>query len=228
MILLKRIFILLSFLPLLTSCFDLREDINLRKDGSGTYALLLDMSRSREMINFAKQSANEAGENDEAGFSIADSGFVQLANSLGQLPGISDAKNVKDDVDFIYGITFKFNNLQALNNALLEISQSSDRERLTTNFYSADKKTFTKADIFYLKAFAEPLLGEGEKSDEENRNIGMLTGNSLYVFNFTTEGKIKSVTEPAVKVGENSARVSVSLTELYAKGINSGTIIKLK
>jgi hypothetical protein len=213
------------FLPLLTACFDLREDIHLRKDGSGTYSLLLDMSKSREMIAYMKQSS----ELDSSGnFSVSDSGFIQLAETISKLPGISEAKSVKDNDNFIYGVSFNFKNMSSLNNALFEIAAASEEPKVAADFYVREKKYFIKNNIFYLKKFAEPLISADKKDEEVAAGIEKIVMGSNYVFNFTYEGKIKNALFPAKVIDDKTLKLKTDLKKTYNNEENIGTKIRIK
>jgi hypothetical protein len=60
-----RLLALGAFLICLTSCFDVIETFNIKEDGSGTYEVKMDMSRSFGLLAMMKQGGNEDGKKKE-------------------------------------------------------------------------------------------------------------------------------------------------------------------
>ena len=111
----------------LTSCFELREEIDLNKDGSGTYRLLLDMSQSKQTIDLAQKMQQEKDNEGAKNLTTTiDSTFAKSVMRFNGMPGISQAKDTVNKTDYIFGVMFHFSGMEALNNAIMELNKDEN------------------------------------------------------------------------------------------------------
>jgi len=107
----KRLLLLLiPVLLLMSSCFNVKEKIYIKDDGSGSYAFELDMSPTLDMMESMDKKKTD---------SLKDALIDQAnkENEFAKLKGIRNAKNNFDRTASMYSSTFDFVNIDALQNA---------------------------------------------------------------------------------------------------------------
>ncbi len=210
-------FVLFSLCSL-TSCFELREEISIRADGSGKYALILDMAQSKHLIN---KKINDS----EMPLVGLDSAFIRSAKRLNQLDGISEAKGIKDLKKYIFGVQFRFKNTDALNHALSSMNtQEGDYPPEPLEIYDFTKKTLIRSSNFYLKRVLETL---DETHEQEAKNM---LQRASYKHIMRTSEKFKKSTNRDYKLHTNKKELSLSgnINEILAGKIKIANEAKLK
>lgn len=163
--------LLLIFLN--SSCFDILEEINFNKDGSGTLLITLNMSKSKTklasiMLLDSINGYRVPSEND-IHISIND-----IVSHLKKTNGISNIKQTKDFKNYIFSVSCDFANITSLNAIGSELIKEQNRRGKTnfsaTNFaYNATEKVFErkfsydpsiKKSFDYLKSEDKKIFNE--------------------------------------------------------------------
>jgi RecG-like helicase len=215
---------------LLTSCFELREEIDLNKDGSGTYRLLLDMSQSKQTLDLA-QKMQEAKDNEAAknlNFTI-DSTFAKSVMRFKNMPGISFAKDTVNKTDYVFGIIFNFSGMEALNNAIMELNKD-ENGKLTIEkpVYSMTKNIFERQNLYYFNNISEVL--KVNTNVEKNEKISSLLQGASYVSVIKVNGKIKKYSNKKAEIDYTKTvlRLATPLPEAISGKSELGNVIKIK
>lgn len=107
----KILFFLLAIV--FTSCIEIIQEIQLKKNGSGAATYTLDMSKMRDMMEGLKSLGADSSGTD---LGDADKQFAGHVEVLKKMEGISNVKMVSKKG--VYKISFQFKNIDALNKAL--------------------------------------------------------------------------------------------------------------
>ncbi len=116
------VFILLAFTVTFTSCFEIREEVNMKADGSGEIVVVVNLSKSKgKLKQYMKMDKVE-------NFRIPseaeiESILLQAKNTLQTVQGISYVERKSDWSNFIFTITTRFENIDALNDAIATLSE---------------------------------------------------------------------------------------------------------
>lgn len=219
-------FIILSF----SSCFELREEIDLNKDGSGTYRLLLDMSQSKSTIDLAQKM--QANKDQDAAKNLnftVDSTFAKSVMRFNNMPGITQARDTVNKTDYIFGITFNFSGMEALNNAMMELNKDENKKStLTKPVYSLTKNVFEKQNIYYLNNISEAL--KTKNNSQEAEQMRRLLESATYVTILKVNGKIKKFSNDKAEIDYTKTvlRLSNPLLEVIADKADVGNTVKIK
>lgn len=210
----------LVFLTLigLTGCFELSEQVMIYPDGSGEYALILDMKQSKNVIN-KKLSDSEAS------LVGLDSAYARSIRRLNRIKGVSNAHPVKDIKDYIFGIKFQFVNIDALNRALSKMNQEeSDYPPEPLQVYDYTKRTFVRSENFYLKRV---LANVEQNHEQESKNI---LQRAVYKQIIHTSEKFKKYTNQDYKLTNNKKTLTLvgNINEILSGKIRLGNEMKLK
>ncbi|MCC5943572.1 MAG: hypothetical protein JJT94_01450 [Bernardetiaceae bacterium] len=191
----------------LTSCIDIKEKVKINKKGDGTYTMLVDWTQLQELM----ESIQGMGDSDEAPPNITRSmmdqqeegPFSELVEAAEGVAGISNAKQVIDTVAHQIGISFDFDNVDALNEFLMQLDPAT----------MSQEPIFVYKDAMFqhlkISPFVLTLMGslsqsmsedEEEESDGEGAAMaGMLMNSANYHFSFESSKKIRGFSNKKVK-----------------------------
>ncbi len=116
----KSIIFLLSSL-LLTGCFQIIEEINMKADGSGEMVLTLDMSQSVDKVR-AYLDAGVVEGKEIPSQSRIQSFLDDLEGDLRTMPGLSGVDIQSNWTSFIFKVRCRFKKVEDLDNAMYELA----------------------------------------------------------------------------------------------------------
>lgn len=146
--------LILSF----SSCITIEESYTFKANGSGSMKYTIDMSEMSSLLEMAEEEeggANPMGE---------DMSFIDIADKLNQIDGISSAEAIEDKENYLYGLTFKFKNLWALNKALNKILIDDPSADIHT-FFKEEDGAITRTHMMTKNMDTSELLGDDESSE---------------------------------------------------------------
>lgn len=168
-----------------TSCINIIEKLKLNKNGSGTYAMTIDMGRLAGMMKMMGQD----GEGMDELMHSADSTFQANRAKLENLEGISNVQFLANRHNLNFIISYDFENLDALNQAIWAYnSQRKDTEYV--DFFRFDKKVFSRANQDIL---TEALTGTMAEDGELEIDPALIFGDMSYQLEIEFARKIKKV-----------------------------------
>jgi len=190
----KKIVLLtiVSFL-FLTSCIELEETVYLKKNGSGTYTVSLNLSQLRWFLNQSDPSSENKVENN----------FSKLHQSLDSLKyvltsfageGIDNLHLIEDTVQYIFGISFDFNNVDALNHAMANMQRMAKLTSESNQAYvfQYTKKIFQRFEVPSL--LLESITSKLSKDNSDSSGVSLLFLNNItYTSAYRFDRKIKKI-----------------------------------
>jgi hypothetical protein len=200
----SRILILITACFLLTSCFRVKETVILSKDGSGIFEFIVDMSESKYFLRMAKNLAELA-----EGKSPDEQINRNLSRTLGYLektPGISATQLIKNDSDFIYELTFNFEDVASLNRAIAQFFHEEDRR--TEEFYQLKKRTFRRNGAISLYELVEKET-KNEKSRIKGLDPGDVFSTVTYSTHYIFDRKIRRYSNPDAELSEDEKEIQL-------------------
>lgn len=132
----KRPFLLASTaiisLLLCTGCFDLEEYLFLKKDGSGKFSFVVNMSKMMAMAQMFEDSTEtkKVDENEKL-----NTQFERSRRKIATIQGISNYQEIADSVNYRFGFSFEFRNIQALNKALNYVFASDSSSETNYSYF---------------------------------------------------------------------------------------------
>lgn len=140
-----------------TSCITIEESYTFKSNGAGTMKYTIDMSEMSSLLAMAEE---EEGGNPMG----QDMSFVEIADKLKEIPGISVAEAIEDKENYLYGLSFKFQDLNALNRALNKILIDDPSADIHT-FFTEKDGVMTRTHLMTKDMNTSDLLGEDESSE---------------------------------------------------------------
>jgi hypothetical protein len=143
------IFLLISF----TSCFELIEQVFIKKDGSGNLQLTLNLSKSKTKINSIRQMKAINGHD------IPTEGEVRqkirtLEKDVAKTKGVTGVKTTMDFDNYIVTMSCNFTNANLLNGIVKNIAKTGTEAKYLEKSYNYDaaNNSFERLNKISLKS----------------------------------------------------------------------------
>lgn len=144
----------------------------------------------------------------EAGIpSIEDISFRDLAKKLNAVDGISTVNVINDPDNFQYGLSFKFKNLEGLNQALNHIMVLENNTSKNHTFFKIEDGVLVRDHLMSRSFKTKDLLGDNEASEYA---LSMLES-MKYEVNFSFKRPVKVVYTASDAKLEGKKNQSISL-----------------
>lgn len=189
---------LLGSLFLLSSCFQLVEEINLKADGSGTLSITLNLSQSKDQVNKILKQDTILGRKIPSQADIMNR-LNELKVNLEKNQGISNVSVVKDFQTYIIKVSCSFSNVKALNQAILQIWKTYDKK-------AAENMEFISFSNQTLKRSFNPTL-TGIKASYIPQQVKEVLGKADYLLVYKFEKKVLNSTNSAAIVAPSGKAV---------------------
>ncbi len=111
----------------LSGCFEIREEVNMKADGSGEVSFVVNFSQSKD--NVAKYMAMGSVE----GYKVptkpdVEASLAKIKNMMGAVPGMSAVMTKSDWSNYIFTVSGRFAHVEALNKAMELVAKEYDKE----------------------------------------------------------------------------------------------------
>jgi len=204
-----------------TSCINIIEKIKLNKNGSGTYAMTIDMGRVAGML----QMMGQEGEGMNELMGSADSTFQVNKSKLENLEGISNVRFESSETKLTFTLLYDFDNVTALNKALWEYNKNQGSDEYI-EFFSFDKKSFSRSNRDVLmESLTETMAGD----EDMDFDPAMILGDMTYQIEIEFERGIKKVSNDAYEqLGKNTLKWKKYVFDKREEDKKIGVTVKLK
>jgi len=204
------------------SCFEVVEEVSLKKDGSGSFKYTVNFSESSSKIKALMMLDEVEGQKVPTEQKIQ-SEFDKICDLSKTVNGITNVKNSSDFYNFIFEYNCDFEKVENLNGILDSLShkaESIEYENTEYFSYSKDKKEFIRTGDDVLKKTYDKM-SESKK--------GVFVG-ARYTGLYRFEEEVQSVSEEKAIVSVNKKAVlhKLELVLLAKKGSAINKHIYLK
>ncbi len=201
----KSAFLLLICCSLLfQSCFEIIEQLTLKADGSGTFQLVLNMSKSKTKLNsiMKMKMVNGHPVPDKAEITQKVSEFEA---AIKKTPGISNVKTALDFDNYIATLNCSFTKVSSLNAAIKSFDKKNEIKGSDKTYeYDAASATFNRLNKFAMQSHYQKM----SNADKEV----FATANYTGIFRFDND--ITSASNKASKVAGNKKAVMLKANTL--------------
>lgn len=197
----KYLFIFLIFLSL-TSCFDIIDKINLKADGSGEYAVILNASKSKTRLQSISKMETINGKKVPRKSEIENK-VNQASSIFKSVSGISNVKTSLDFDNFIIKLSCNFKKIENINSGLEQLkAKNIIGKTVPTQLYKQNvaEKTFIRNKIGSYKNDYDKL----SKADKE------VFSDATYTSILQFENVIKSQTNSSYAVSPNKKAIKLN------------------
>ena len=151
--------LLISSTLFLQGCFEILEQVSVKADGSGTFQLVLNMSRSKTKINSIMKMKTVNGHDVPTKAEIT-SRIAEIEKTVSTTAGISNVKTQLDFDNYIATLNCNFTNVKSVNAAVKNIGdkQKSYRQGAEKMYeYNAVPNIFVRLNHVSLKKDYEKM-----------------------------------------------------------------------
>ncbi len=241
----------------LTGCLHIVEDVTFHDKGNGTYKMTLDMSEVKSMMESMKGMVPDSASAKPDSTAIMDGAMGAMSNeqdnSMGQMgeqlatvmttlkgvEGITNIVEKNDTTTYVFGYSFDFADVAALNRALKIINKDKFDSK-TDEVFRFTGKAFERLSTGDIggemkKALAE---NEGEGGDSEGAESSMdmmkmmfadMTYQQVYHF---PDRQVKKADNTLAELTDDNHTISITIKpfdeEQAKKKVSVATVAKLK
>lgn len=214
----KFLIIICSLIVLaLSGCFDIREEIYLEKNGSGTYSTTIDMSKLKDMLNMIKMMMPDSLKDSTANFDKLNEldSMQNMWQGLESLKGITEVKREKKG-DMVFNVRFRFADINALNLAMTKRNRNDTQQIIKGDFYSFKPGEFSCNDTSMggLGQLTQGMNPGGESNDSLAASLDMMKaflGDMKYTTIYHFPGKITAYTNKEAKLSDDDKTLTLEL-----------------
>lgn len=217
----SHILILLSSI-FLTSCFDIIEEINLNRDGSGEITLTVNLSKSKTklasiMMLDSINGHKVPGKND------IEHALDEAVYFLRDAEGISNITKSQDFENYIFSIQCHFKSVENIDGIIAELTKNLKVKPLMVSFdYNASQKTFAK------QYSHKPELTKEFKSLKQDDQKVFHDASYVSISRFEQEVASTSNTNAKISKSKKAVMLRASAMDVINGNINLTNQIQLK
>lgn len=198
----KNTIILLLISLMFTSCFEIKEEVNMFKDGSGEVIMTVDLSESKDNLKSYMQMEEFQGQRIPKPSEI-DEYIERISNVLKRVEGLSNVQSTSDYEDFVFAFSGDFTDVDVLNKAVNTLSDEmsksvSEAHRLKKDNFRQTKNQFQRLFDYPIDYSLYEKLGSMQQFVMESAHI-----TSIYRF----PQAVKSVSNGNAKLSSNRKAV---------------------
>jgi hypothetical protein len=224
----KRLHWLLSLWAVLAcGCFNVTDELTIESGGGGTFSTRIDATRMMEMMKMMETMVPDSAMEDPGlmDMNLKDS-LMKTWTDLEKTPGISEVKRTVDG-ESVFTISFRFNDVVALNRALASRSKDSLGNPKDPTSYSLEKGRLV-CNLSSLTGMGDALKGLGEmpgaEADSSAMNMEMLKmmlGEMKYTSIHRVPGKVVDYTNKKAKLSPDGRTVTLEIDLLDQESTHS-------
>ena len=234
--LLKKITLslMIGFSFMLTGCLNIEEEVTVKANGSGQYAMRMDMSQMKSMLDMMKgmgeetkteepatdgvvqdveppadetAAAEEAAATDPGGdLTKMGEEFVKSVEVLKLVKGIKNAQAINDTTNLLFGYTFDFDNVESLNKAIVAMNKDKF-EGQKGDAFKMDKKSFERTSAFDMGQLISQAMNDSEEGAESMDMIKMFFGEMSYKQVYHFDRKVKKSANAGAQISADGKTV---------------------
>ncbi len=222
----------------LTGCLHIIEEVTFKDKGNGTYAMTLDMSEVKGMMEMLKtmspdSTGTESG--DEQDNSMAQMGqeLSGVASTLKGIEGITNVVELNDTSSFKFGYSFDFADVAALNRAL-KIVNKDKYDSKVDEVFKFTGKNFERLPAGDMGAEIKKAMAEGQEGGDESMDMmkTMFADMSYKQIYHFPDREIKKTSNELAELSDGDHTMTITIKpfdeEQAAKKVTVATEVKLK
>ncbi|WP_137089533.1 hypothetical protein [Mangrovivirga cuniculi] len=228
----RHIFSLLAIVLLMSSCFNFKERIFLKKDGSGTYTFTIDMSALKPMMEAFENMADSTNTDEEKKEGPKDmtkkfdDDMQKDKELLESVDGITNVEAISDEETFNFGLKFDFEDVKALNNALNAMNKKENENYQEKEFFKHSKKSFERVSLFLDKSELKEEMSEEsdeEMTDQDFEQMSQMFGDMTYTTEYVFEQPVKNISNQKAMMSPDGKKVTIETKILKEEEGESGS-----
>jgi len=218
---------------LCSACFDIDEQLTMKKNGSGDYAITVSMERFiNEVKDYAEdhpESVQADEDNSEQDFSSYNSILNDKKKLLESIQGISNVNTNFDSTKYAISIGFHFGDIQALNRGLAaaQLFTTIDNTTLPQDFKYFEWKEGVlqrHEDPNFKRSFQLPTSKVSPNADMKGMDMSMFLQDVSYTTHYVFERKLKSVNQRAINSDVSSTAITQKIFPFQSSKLGANSL----
>lgn len=200
----SKIWVLLIFAAALNlqSCFEIREVVTFRENGSGSFSLSIDLSQVKQMMQgFGRQEEMEG----DSPFQNMETEYHKTREKLEDVDGITNMRFISENDGYVITTGFDFSDVSALNIGMDVVYENETEFEAVPEYYRFKRRNFERtASHNFLDLVKKEF--SGSDMSVEGMDLSTLFADVAYVNVIHFEDrKIRRVKSGDVEVSEDGA-----------------------
>ncbi len=230
----------------MSSCLHIVEELTFRKNGKGSYKMSLDMGEMKSMMEMFKNMAPDSAQTEtpespmggadmSGGMSQMGKEISGVAASLKGLNGIANVVEINDTTNLLFGYSFDFDNVKALNEALKIINKEKYQSK-SEEFFKFSGKSFERTSAGDMGEEMKKALSQGGEGEDGGGDMEMMKNffsdmSYKQIYHFPDQ-EIKKNNNELGQISEDKHSLTVTLKpfdeDMQKKKMTIATALKLK
>lgn len=225
----------------LTGCLHIIEEVTFKDKGKGHYSMTLDMSEVKSMLDMLKAMSPDTTDGvsdspDDQDDSMAQMGeeISGVASTLKGVQGITNVVEVNDTATFMFGYSFDFADVAALNRAM-KIINKDKYDSNVDEIFKFNGKSFERLAVGDMGEEIKKAIAESEEEEDDGtmEMMKMMFAEMSYkqIYHFP-DNEVKKSSNELSELSDNNHTVTITILpfneEQSAKKVSVATEVKLK
>lgn len=204
------------------SCFEVVEEVDLKKDGSGSMTFTLNMSQSKsklasimllDSINGVKVPSRKDIQNV----------LKDVVLELNQATGITNIQKTEDYDNFVFSIKCDFKSIANINNLLQDaLSKNKKTTALSSYFFDVNKGNFKRK-----YTYSPEIKKQYNKLKEENKKV-FKDASYTIIYRFASEISSQTSTSARISKSKKAIMQRLNAMDIINGSSNFNNQIQLK
>jgi hypothetical protein len=195
----QHYFLIFIILTSFSSCFEIVEQIFVKKDGSGNFQLTVNLSKSKTKLNSIMKMKTVNGHDVPSEQEIKNK-IAEVEKAVAKTPGLSAVKTSMDFDNYIMTLNCNFNKVSQLNAIAKNLTQNEkDKARFVEKSYDFDAAT-----SIFMRLNKISLKKDYNKMSNADKEI-FATANYTAIYKF--ENTVSAVSNTAANISPSKKAV---------------------
>lgn len=206
---LKSITLSLSVILLFSNCFELREEVNVKEDGTGDLKLIINLSESKENVK------KYLGSGDASGLAIPSQDNIdKILNHINVVvqgvKGLSEVETKSNYNDYVFTVSANFDNIEAVNQAVTNVSK-----QLSYLFVPPlESKNYSYSENQFVRHFDYPISADEYKDLPSMQRYVMESARAVSIYRFGKSIREYSNTKATLSPSGKAIMLEAKIGEL--------------
>lgn len=212
----------------LSSCLEITEQVRMHENGSGQFTFTVDMSEAKPVLDMVKGFSDSANPDEVS--SDLKTGMEDAQKRLESVKGIHQPTLVRSKDGLLSGITFEYDNVEALNKAINVVQNSNSKTQ--EQYFSWNGKQLHRLNTLKMENELKSKTGndfQGLDLTVNGKSLKELMSSMVYRTEYIFDKPVKGVSNSSATLSADKRKVTLEryLLDDTRKASTLENIIKL-
>lgn len=192
----------------LSSCLEITEQVRMRENGSGQFTFTVDMSEAKPLLDIAKGFSDKADPEEASG--ELKLGMEEAHKRLQTVKGIHNTALIRADNGLLSGITFEYDNVEALNKAVNVVQNTKGTKQ--EEYFSWNGKQLHRLNTLKIENEIKNQADNGLSGLDmtvNGKSIKELMNSMVYRTEYTFDKPVKGLSNPNATLSADKRKVTL-------------------